>query len=133
MAYITISNAKKLIAKVDEVTLNTITEPFYKKDINFFNKRESASLKGLRELFQNLESFQLKYYKPVIVEDSYRYVIPEKQPSYHHDNTCERLKSSFINTEVPNCVRQKGPDEVIKFRAWFTRCDFSDRLIHREN
>src|SRR5437870_5279330 len=99
MAYITVSNSKKLIRKLDEAKLDSVAESIYKRDIYFFSKRESANLKGIRELFRDLENFVLEYYNSIPVVDSYRYVFPENQPAYHKDETCGKLNSNFRNIE----------------------------------
>lgn len=126
MAYITVSNSKKLIRKLDEVKLDSVAESIYKRDIYFFSKRESANLKGIRELFRDLENFVLVYYNPIVVVDSYRYVFPENQPAYHKDETCGRLNSNFRNIEVPLPIREKGVDEVKKFREWYNSTQFKE-------
>lgn len=126
MAYITVSNSKKLIRKLDEVKLDSVAEAIYKKDIYFFSRRESANLKGIRELFRDLDGFLLNYYHPIVVVDTYRFVFPESQPAYHKDGTCGRLNSNFRNIEVPAAVRERGTDEVIKFRNWYNRREFNE-------
>lgn len=126
MAYITVSNSKKLIRKLDEAKLDSVAESIYKRDIYFFSKRESANLKGIRELFRDLENFVLVYYNPIVVVDSYRYVFPENQPAYHKDETCARLNSNFRNIEVPLPIREKGVDEVLKFREWYNNTEFKE-------
>ncbi|MEI6949938.1 hypothetical protein V9K67_22315 [Paraflavisolibacter sp. H34] len=125
MAYITVSNSKKLIKKLDEFTLDSVAEKIYKRDIYFLSRRESANLKGIRELFKDLEKFITEYYQPIVVKDTYRYVFPENQPAYHRDNTCDRLHSNFRNIEVPSIIREKGVEEVIKFRTWYNNTQFN--------
>ena len=100
MAYVTISNSKKMIRKLDAITLDSIAEEIYMRDIYFFSIRERANLKGIRELFRDPEGFGLGYYKPIAVTDSLKYVFPEKQPSYHRDSNCERLNSHYRNYEI---------------------------------
>jgi hypothetical protein len=124
MSFITISNSKKLIRKIDEQQFDKIAESIYKRDAYFFSSREDANLKGIRELFKDLENFILVYYKPIEIRDSYRFVFPETQPAYHKDDSCDRLKSSFSNIEVPIEIQEKGPNEVIKFRQWYLSTDF---------
>lgn len=126
MAYITLSNAKKLIRKLDENTLDSTAESIYKRDIYFFSKRESANIKGIRELFKGLENFALEFYKPIVVTDSYRYLTPENQPAYHRDSFCERLVSNFRNIEVPVPIQEKGKEEVMRFRAWYNNTEFKE-------
>jgi len=124
MAYITISNSKKLIRKLDEIKLDGISESIYKWDIYFFSKRESANLKGIRELFRNPEKFLVEYYKPIEAKESFRYLSPETQPAYHKDSSCERLKSNFRSIEVPLEIQNKGKEEVLKFRGWYNSMTF---------
>jgi hypothetical protein len=38
---------------------------------------------------------------------------------YHKDNTCPRLKSNFLNFEIPIEITEKGENEVKRFRTWF--------------
>jgi hypothetical protein len=120
MPYITVSNSRKIIQRLDATRLDSAGEAIYKRAIYFFSKRESANLKGIRELFKDLKHFLLYYYQPIIVVDTYKYVYPESQPAYHFDNKCDRLKSNFRNIEIPVEVREKGTGEVERFRAWFS-------------
>jgi hypothetical protein len=119
MAYITVANSKKMIRKLDAVTLDAIAEEIYSRDIYFFSTRERANLKGIRELFRDPEKFGMEYYKPIVVTDSLKYVFAEKQPAYHKDDTCGRLRSDFRNYEVPLEIQEMGAAEVEKFRKWF--------------
>ncbi|WP_132053119.1 hypothetical protein [Pseudocnuella soli] len=121
MAHITISNSKKMIRKLDALTLDSIAEEIFERDIYFFSKRERANLKGIRELFRDPERFGLDYYKPIEVKDSKKYVFPERQPSYHRDRTCQRLHSNYKNFEIPVAVRERGDAGVEAFRIWFTQ------------
>ncbi len=126
MAFITVSNSKKIIRKLEEEQFDEIAESIYKRDIYFFSKRESANIKGIRELFRDLENFILEYYKPIVAVDTYRYVFPETQPSFHKDEACERLKSNFRNIAVPIAIQERGHDEVIKFRNWYNSTEFKE-------
>jgi hypothetical protein len=119
MAYITVSNSKKMIRQLNESKLDEIEGNVYKWDIYFFSKRERVILKGIRELLKDPEKFAAEYYEPIEVVDSLRYVFPESQPSYHTDNTCPRLQSNFKNFIIPEIIRERGKEEIIKFRNWF--------------
>lgn len=121
MAYITISNSKKIIQKLNAEELDRISEELYKRDIYFFSTRERANLKGIRELFKDPENFSVNYYKPIEIRDSLKYVFAEKQPSYHKDNACLRLNSNYKNYEIPIPIREKGLNEVLNFRDWFIK------------
>lgn len=124
MAYITISNSKKIIRRLDENLFANVTEAIYKRDIYCFSKREDANLKGIRELFKDLENFIKVYYKPIVVVDSYQYVVPENQPAYHKNNTCVRLTAKFLNIEIPELIRERGTEAVIDFRKWYNSMNF---------
>jgi hypothetical protein len=124
MAYITVSNSNKLIKRLDDVKLDSIADNIYKRDIYFFNRRESANLKGIRELMRDIEQFFREYYRPIEVVDSYKYVYPESTPAYHKDCNCERLHSDFMNIEIPVPIQQKGVSEIMKFREWYRKTEF---------
>ena len=119
MPYITTSNSKRLIKSISLKEIEEISIPIYKKEIYFFAKWERARLKGLREFLRDPDNFSTQYYKPLEVKDTLRYIYPEKRPSYHKDNSCLRLKSNFVNFEVPIEIQEKGEDEVKEFRIWF--------------
>lgn len=119
MPYITISNSKKIVRTLSEISLDQIETAVYKKDIYFLNKKERAMLKGIREFLRDPDNFSTQYYKPLVITDSFKYVYPESYPAYHKDNSCERLKSNFINFEVPFEIIDRGEIEVKKFRVWF--------------
>jgi len=126
MAYITISNSRRIIAKQKIEPLYDIQESIYKKNIYFFNKREEAILKGIRELLRDSNNFMVKYYNPIVVYDSFRYLYPESKPAYHKDSSCEMLNSNFHNIEVPIPIVDKGKEEVIKFREWYKKSNFKE-------
>lgn len=119
MPFITVSNSKKLIKKIDQLYLSEIEEKIYDVNIDFFSEKEITFLKGIREFLRDPEKFSLEYYKPIEVKDSLNYIYPEKQPSFHDDENCSRLKSDFINYEIPYEIKARGITEVEKFRAWW--------------
>lgn len=118
MAYLTLSNSKKLIQKIDLDSLERIAGEIYDKDIYFFNKRERANLIGIKQLFEDPEKF-LEYYKPIVTVDTLQFVTPETTPAYHKDDKCERLHSDFKNFLIPVPIQEKGFQEVQLFRKWF--------------
>lgn len=118
MPYITVSNSKKIIRSLNQVRLEEIEIEIYKNKISFFNDKEIGRLKGIREFLRDPDNFSTQYYEPLQVKDSFRYVYPEKNPSYHEDNTCPNLNSNFINVEIPFEIRERGEEEVKKFRNW---------------
>ncbi len=119
MAYITVSNSKRLLNKIDLKQFENLIGQVYKKDIYFFSNREKSILIGIRELLKDPENFAIHYFKPLEVVDSFKYIIEEQQPAYHTDNSCPKIQSNFKNFEVPTEIRAKGENEVMNFRKWF--------------
>jgi len=121
MAIITKSNFNKILKKVDLAQMSRIDMPIYKKHIYFFNEKEVGLLKGYRELIKDPENFIVEFYKPLKIVDTFKYVIPESEPAYHRRHACKLLNSDFINYEIPMAIRERGVDEVIRFRNWFVK------------
>ena len=119
MAYITVSNSKRLIKNIDLKQFEDLIGQVYKKDIYFLSNREKSILIGIRELLKDPENFATQFYKPIEVVDSFKYVVEEQQPAYHTNHSCPRLQSNFKNFEVPEEIRTKGQNEVQRFRQWF--------------
>ena len=58
MAFITTSNLKKILSKLNlEIIKENLNTPIYKKEIYFFSKKEIAFLRGFSELLKNHEIF----------------------------------------------------------------------------
>ena len=52
-------------------------------------------------------------------KDSFRYVQPEKSPSYHNDPNCERLHAEFERTLIPKEISDRGVEKIKEFRKWW--------------
>lgn len=119
MAYITKSNSLRIISKIDFKKIGKLEGNVYKMPIFCFSTYENNNLLGLRELLKNPELFVKEYYKPIESIDKLKYVYEGGKASYHSNPSCERLNSSYKNFEIPEEVREKGKDEVQRFRSWF--------------
>jgi hypothetical protein len=119
MAYLTKSNSLKIIARIDFKQIGNLEGEVYIKPIYFFSDYEKNNLLGLKELLKDPEKFIKEYYKPVETKDNFKYIFEGGQPAYHFKPDCERLNSNYKNFEIPQEIRDKGKDEVLKFRAWF--------------
>lgn len=121
MAYITISNARRIIKKIDIKDLKNLDYPLYKWDIYFFNKLEVKQLLNLKEFLLNSKKYNnnIEVYNKIQVKDSFKYVFSESQPKYHKSSSCSRLQSHFKNFEIPDAIRNRGQQEILKFRTWF--------------
>lgn len=125
MAYITVTNSKKLLRKLDLKKFEDLLGDVYKKDIYFFSKREKSMLIGIRELLKDPENFVVEFYNPVKVIDTFKYIFEEQQPAYHVDSLCERLQSNFQNFELPEEIKAKGEEEIKDFRKWFKQNSYT--------
>ena len=116
--YITRANSMKILRKLDFSNLN-IEGVVYSKPIFFLNKREEQALLAYKEFVMNPEKFIEEIYQRVEIIDNFRYVFEGESPCYHRREDCERLHSEFRNYEIPQTIRERGLDEVQRYRAWF--------------
>ena len=119
MAYLTKSNSLKIIARIDFKQIGNLEGEVYKKPIYFLNYYEKNKLLGLKKLLKAPETFIQEYYVPIENTDNLRYVYEGGKPAYHSKPDCERLNSNYRNFEIPDEIREKGKDEVLRFRSWF--------------
>lgn len=119
MVYITLSNAKRIVFNKTELKTLNLNGQVYEKPIYFFSYYEKNSLLAIKELLKDPEKFFTEIYKPIHIKDTYRFVFKEKKPAYHYYLECERLQSDFQNYEIPEKIRKKGIDEIMRFRKWF--------------
>lgn len=116
--YITRANSMKILRKLDYSHLN-IEGAVYSKPIFFLNKREEQVLLAYKEFVMNPERFIKEVYQRVEVIDNYRYVFEGESPCFHRREDCERLNSEFRNFMIPQTIRDRGIDEVHRYRSWF--------------
>jgi len=119
MAFLTKSNSLKIIARIDFKQIGNLDGTVYKKPIYFFSDYEKNNLLGLQELLKDPERFIKEYYRPIEVVDNLQYVYEGKQPAYHCKSDCERLNSNYKNFKIPEEIREKGTNEILRFRKWF--------------
>ena len=130
MAYITTSNFKRIIQKINFKSIIENQRGVYKKPIYFLSKWETNFLLSMQAFMEKPEDFYIDIYKQLNVKDTFKYVFEsELAPAYHTDLKCERLNSTYKNFVIPfeiiARVREQGGNEedekarVIEFRAWF--------------
>lgn len=85
----------------------------------FLVTTKKNNLLVLKELLKDPETFIREFYVPIENTDNLRYVYEGGKPAYHAKPDCERLNSNYRNFEIPEEIREKGKDEVLKFRSWF--------------
>ena len=118
MAYITSSNILKIIRQTD-INASEISGSVYKKPIYCFSRYEEKCLLAIQELISDTENYITHIYNRIEVIDRMKYVFEGKKPAYHNDFNCKRLNSNFKNFEIPEEIREKGADEILRFRNWF--------------
>lgn len=118
MAYITTANSRKIIQKID-FRVSAFTGEVYLKPIYFFNKYEEQSLLAIKEMLENPTRFFQDYYKHLIKVDSFTFVFENTNPAYHLNFECPRLHADFKNYLIPTEIKERGQDEIDKYRAWF--------------
>lgn len=116
--YITRANSMKILRKLDYNNLN-IEGSVYSRPIFFLNKREEQALLAYKEFVMNPEKFIEEVYQRVEVIDNFRYVFEGESPCYHRREDCDRLHSEFRNYEIPQAIRDRGFNEVQRYRTWF--------------
>lgn len=138
MAYITKSNSKRILRKINLNDIQDIVGEVYKKPIYFLSKWETKYLLLMQSLLKEPEKFAIEVYHPVVNKDTFQYVFESEQPpSYHSNKSCERLTSKFKNFEVPFEIKARVKEKAEKegktseeienlemeqvevFRAWF--------------
>lgn len=138
MPFITKSTFSKIVGSVD---LDCVGYPKKSNleniDLWLLSKREKQRLILVKQLFQDGELFINKlFFKLKTPVDSLTMVYPERSPSYHKTINCKALNREYENFQIPAEIRERGVNEVKKFRNWFSLN--SDKLstnlhgFHRE-
>ena len=113
MVYITKSNAKRILEKLDFGN-KTFTGVLYEKPIYIFNSYEQKQLLAYKGFMQSPKDFITCMYKKVELEDSFRYIYEGNAPAYHESKDCERLSADLQNFYVPNGQRGRRSNKVPK-------------------
>jgi hypothetical protein len=118
MAYITSSNAKKIVQNLD-LTNNTFSGYLYKRQINFFNRLEQNLVLAYKHFIENPEQFLTsKYVKLNKAIDTHKWVFEGGAPAFHRTSDCVKLNAEYFNLEIPKFIRARGYDAVQEFRSW---------------
>lgn len=119
MAYLTTSNALRMVKGIDLEQFSNINKSVYKKPIYCFSKYELNLLSGLQMFWSDPKEFINSYYIPVSNDDKHKYIFEGGRPAYHQNCNCERLTASFNNFLIPVEIKERGEVEIQKFRSWF--------------
>jgi hypothetical protein len=119
VAFITNSKARSIIFNTEIDGKQLYTGTLYKKEIDFFSIKEKNQLLGYKELVQDPDKFFSSIYVKIQKQDNSNLVFTGGTPSYHEDANCERIKSDYINFEIPEEIIQRGEEAKISYRSWF--------------
>lgn len=101
----------------------------YKKSIYFLNRLDKTNLRYFKKFCENpIDNFD-SIYKAIEVVDKKEFVYEGSRPSYHKYENCDRLSSNFVNYRIPTQIKEKGEEEIKKYRNWFkeNESSFIDR------
>lgn len=101
----------------------------YRKSIYFLNRLDKTNLLYFKKFCENpIENIDI-IYNAVEVVDNKVFVYEGSQPSYHKYENCDRLSSNFVNYRIPETIKEKGEEEIEKYRNWFkeNESSFTDR------
>ena len=84
-----------------------------------FARWEVNDLLVYKSFCKNTEKAIYKYHRIEKPHDSYRYVQPERSPSYHNNCDCERLHAEFERIRIPDEIFDQGIEKIKEFRKWW--------------
>jgi hypothetical protein len=115
-AYITRSNFEKIFSNINLEKQNKENYALlYGKDISFiFSTKEMDFLFSVMKSYEDANFLSGKYLKLERKEDTRSFVFEGGVPAYHFDKKCEKLKSNFINLEIPIEIKNSGKTEEFR-------------------
>ena len=117
LVYITSSNAKSIIHKIDLDDIE-IDKRIYKIDIKWFSPYEVKSLLAFKLLYEDPIMFFQKYTKRQNI-DTKEFVYEGISPAYHYSISCNRMLSDYLNYRLPKEIKERGDKVIEEFRRWF--------------
>ena len=118
MPYITKYNQDRILEKGRSEIRDDLKEQLYSRPIYLFNRLEKSKLLDYRDFCEGKMDFGSDFKKAEII-DRGEFVWEGAQPSYHNDETCERLNSNFKNITLPQEIKDAGKAKIEEFRNWF--------------
>jgi hypothetical protein len=117
---------KKLIGEIPDDIRNW--QP-YRKSIYFLNRLDKTNLLYFKNFCENPIDNIDSIYKAIEIVDKKVFVYEGSRPSYHKHENCDRLSSNFVNYRIPTQIKEKGEEEIEKYRTWFkeNESSFTDR------
>ncbi len=114
--FITNNNARNLVISMDKEDID-ITEQIYKAEFKWFSKVEIRSLLTYKLFYENPDLFLEKYKKKIEAKNN-DFGFSDGKAAFHATLKCELLNSNYLNIVIPEEIKLKGEDEVLKFRRY---------------
>ena len=130
MAYITLSNFKKITLQLDgqkfiseddindELNNDCLCEGLILGKFLFLNKTDKRNLLAFKRILTHPEISLQEQYKRIEFHDTYTYV-EEYRPAYHKSSSCSRLLHDFDGIIIPYKIQKDGKDVMDVYRAWW--------------
>ena len=121
MVYITKSKAHDLLHNVRKGEIDGLNpNDLYSVSLDILSKHERLWLAKARELFRDFDFFMDKIYQGRgATEDTFTLIHEGRSACFHDDIQCSVLHSDYRNATIPEEIKKRGNDAVIKFRKWF--------------
>lgn len=124
--YISQSNLNRVINRVKGE--NLYLGDLYNADIQFcLSNAETGFLGKAKTFFLSADRLSLMF-DPIEITDNLSFIFASQTPAYHLSNQCQRLNSNWFNYYVPIEVRNRGVQEVLRFRKFISESIKRDNL-----
>lgn len=115
MAFITKYNSYLIVKQLETNLPIAITHDYFKRPIGILSDEEIKRLLVYRILLKFPDKFVNDYYKAI--PNNYSYIFYTSS-AFHSISNCERLLANFHNIYLPKSIKQRGKQEIIKFKDW---------------
>ena len=124
--YISQSNLNRIINRIQDE--NPHLDDLYHADIQFcLSNAETNFLAKAKTFFISVDRLSLMF-DPIEIKDNLSFIFAAQAPAYHLSNECQRLNSNWFNYYVPTEVKDRGVQEVLRFRKFISDSIKRDNL-----
>lgn len=117
--YMTKANSDRLLRNIKSYTIDPDYDELYKSDLrHILSIPELNLLYVTMEVYKDFDKALEIYTRLEIRPDTKDFAFEGGSPTYHADSSCTRLKSDFVNLEIPIEIKSKGDVDIEKFRSF---------------
>lgn len=129
MAFITKSNFHRILGIINLEKFDNYAPIYKNARLEMFSRNEKAKLRAFAHMLEHPNKAVL--YRKTERQDQYEYLnwSGDSALTYHLDKDCERLHASFKGDLIPKELKDKGKDQVQRFRKWY----FANRHLKEAN